>query len=415
MPAPRQAAGRAWPRFRGHGGLGISAAGRAPTSWDARTGKGILWKAKVPLWSVSSPVVWGGRVFLTGATRRKREVYCFDARSGKLLWTGAVANVPGSPREVPKADEETGYAAPTPVTDGKHVYAIFANGDIAAFDFAGRRTWARNLDPPANTYGHASSLAMHGGLLFVQLDSTSEADGGARMVALKAATGKTAWEAKRGVLASWASPIIARTAKGPQIITSAGERIIAHHPETGKVLWTVRCEGSLMTPSPIYAAGLVIAAIAGDQVYAIRPDGKGDVTKTHVAWRSDDLVPNVPSPVAAGGLLFVPHSSGYLACCDVRTGRKLWEHEFDAVFYASPTVIRDRLYLLGRQGEAFAVRAGRTCEQIGKASLGEPCDASPAYADGCLYIRGASHLYCIGPPPSIRGTSQPQRHGGTER
>ena len=409
--APSRTAGETWPRFRGHGGLGVSAAGRAPTSWDAGTGEGILWKTKVPLWSVSSPVVWGGRVFLTGATAKRREVYCFDARSGRLLWTGAVADVPGSPREVPKADEETGHAAPTPVTDGKRIYAIFANGDVAAFDLAGRRVWARNLALPADPYGHASSLAMHEGLLFVQVDSASQANAEAKLLALRAADGRTAWEAKHPVLASWASPIVAETAEGPQIVTAADARIIAHHPGTGRVLWSVRCEGSLMAPSPIFAAGLVIAPIAGDQVYAIRPGGKGDVTETHVAWRSDDLVPDVPSPVAAGGLLFVPHSGGNLACLDAATGRKLWEHEFDAVFYASPTIIGDRLYLLSRRGDAFVLKVGRKCEQIGKASLGEPCDASPAYADGCLYIRGASHLYCIGRPP-LKATSPAGRRPG---
>ena len=160
----REAIGRNWPRFRGPGGLGISAYTNVPSSWNGITGEGVLWKTPVPLAGQNSPIVWENRVFLTGASEDEREVYCFDADSGELLWQRAVADVPGSPSEPPEVDDVTGFAAPTAVTDGKRVYAIFANGDLACFDFDGKRLWAMSLGNPDNLYvnGHGvdSSLGL---------------------------------------------------------------------------------------------------------------------------------------------------------------------------------------------------------------------------------------------------------------
>jgi len=148
-----------WHRFRGPGGAGVSVFTNIPTEWDGKAGKGILWKTPVPLIGHNSPIVWKDRVFLSGANEEKREVYCYDATSGKLLWTGDVPTVPAISEAELEIMEDTGYSACTMATDGKRVYAIFATADIAAFDFNGRRLWHRNLGVPDNAYGYASSLA----------------------------------------------------------------------------------------------------------------------------------------------------------------------------------------------------------------------------------------------------------------
>ena len=149
---------KAWPRFRGPGGLGISAYTNVPDAWDAASGKGIVWKTPVPLPGNNSPVVWGKRVFLSGADKHRREVYCFDADSGKLVWRQNVPGTPQSTAKPPEVTDDTGYAAPTTATDGRRVFAIFANGDLAAFDVSGKPAWAKSLGIPENSYGHASSL-----------------------------------------------------------------------------------------------------------------------------------------------------------------------------------------------------------------------------------------------------------------
>lgn len=391
----RKEAGQEWRRFLGGDGLGVALSGAYPTSWDVATGKGILWKVKVPLPGVSSPIVWQQRIFLTGATATKREMYCFDAKTGALLWSRE-ANADGATAAAPKVSKETTYAAPTPVTDGNRVYAIFANGDVLAFDLEGKRIWARNLGVPFNPYGHASSLAMCKNMILVQLDPASEEEEGSKIVALDSQSGATAWEVRRPVEASWATPIVMETRLGPRIVTSSDRWIIAHEPQDGRIVWQVECYGSEVTASPIHAGGLVIAALASDQVYAIRPDGSGDVTKTHVAWTFEDIVPDVPTPVARGDLGFFLESSGYLGCCDLKKGKLLWEQEFDDRFYSSPVIAGDRLYLVSRKGNVFVIKADRKFEEIGRAKLGEPCDTSPAFCNGRIYIRGAKHLFAIG-------------------
>ena len=159
-----------WTRFRGYGGLGIVYSSNIPSSWDGKTGKNVLWKTKIELPGNNSPIVWGKKVFLTGATDKKREVYCFDADTGKILWQKSVENIPGSSPQPPKVSEDTGYAAPTATTDGQRVYAIFANGDLVAYDFDGNLVWAKNLGTPKSMYGYASSLLMFKNLLIVLYD-----------------------------------------------------------------------------------------------------------------------------------------------------------------------------------------------------------------------------------------------------
>ncbi|HUS71887.1 MAG TPA: PQQ-binding-like beta-propeller repeat protein, partial [Sedimentisphaerales bacterium] len=148
-----------WPSFRGPGGLGVSAYTNVPASWNGTTGQGIIWKSKVPLPGHNSPIVWEDRVFVTGADPNMREVYCFDALSGKLLWQGDVTSVPQGTTEPIDVMEDTGYAASTAVTDGRRVCAIFATGDVGCFDFDGKKLWVRNLGVPDSAYGYASSLA----------------------------------------------------------------------------------------------------------------------------------------------------------------------------------------------------------------------------------------------------------------
>jgi len=386
-----------WPRFRGPGGLGISPYLNIPEHWDGESGEGILWKTEIPLPGHNSPVVWEGRVFLSGADEQLKEVYCFDDATGEILWQRLVENVPGIPADELEVMEDTGYAASTMACDGARVYAIFVDGDTACFDFEGKRLWARNMGPPDNTYGYATSLTFCRDLLLIQYDQGAEDDDQAVLFALDVSTGSTVWKHVRPVAGSWTSPIVIDTGSEEQIITCADPLVIAYEPSTGEVLWQANLLGTDVAPSPIYANGLVYVIQPYTALYALRTDGRGDVTETHLAWTAECGAPDICSPVSNGELIFLLTSMGELSCFETETGQLVWEEDLDAEFQASPNLVGEWILLLSQDGEMHRVKAARTFERSETVSmLGEMTLASPAFADGRIYIRGELNLYCIG-------------------
>jgi outer membrane protein assembly factor BamB len=394
--APVQEAAIAWSSFRGASGSGVTSSPNFPVAWDGATGTGILWKVEIPLSGMSLPVVWGNKVYLTGASTEKREVYCYDLVTGTRLWQMEAKGIANPPKKVPEIFQDTGYAAPTSVTDDRLVCSIFANGDVIAIDPCAKLLWTLDLGLPFNRYGHSSSLAWYQDKVLIQYDQDTEKGIPSRLLALDAMTGKPVWSTLRKVSDSWSSPVVVETEKGAQLITMANDAIIAYDPASGRELWNVKCSGSDVGPSPIFAGGLVLASITGDHIYAIRPDGTGDVTATHVAWTSEDGVTDVASPVSNGELVFFAHSGGLITCLEVMTGKKVWDHHLDGEFYGSPGLAGDKLYLVARNGTVFILKAGRQFEEIGKAALGEPSDGSPVFVGDRILIRGLKTLFCIG-------------------
>jgi outer membrane protein assembly factor BamB len=386
-----------WPRFRGPGGLGISIHERAPTSWNGETGEGILWKAEVHLPGANSPIAWGDRVFISGADKKNKEVYCYSLESGDLLWRNRVENVPGNPGEVPSIMEDTGYAAPTMVCDGARVYAIFADGDLICFDFSGKRIWAKNLGAPDNVYGYASSLSSYRNLLLIQYDGGTEDDDQSVLYALEGKTGQVVWQAKRPVANTWTSPILADTANGKQFITCSEPWVIAYEPETGAELWRANLMGTDLAPSPIFAREMAFVIQPNETLFAIRCDGRGDVTETHVAWKKDCPTPDISSPVSNGEFIFLLDGAGVLTCYETQNGEMVWDHRFDDFFLTSPSIAAGWIYLVSDNGKTYRVKAAREFEQADSIStLDETIMASPAFLDGRIIIRGDKNLYCIG-------------------
>ena len=397
-----------WPRFRGLAGSGISRCVQTPTTWNGKTGEGILWKAPVGLPGYSSPIVWGDRVFLTGADKTTRRLYCFDAASGAVRWQAAVTGAAGRTDQPDKPWNVASYAAPTPATDGQMVWAMFADGNLACFDAEGKPVWDRDLGMPKNSYGHASSVVQRAGLVFVQLDQESPREEKSRLLALDARSGKTVWEVKRPVGVGWSTPTVIELAGQNQLITCGNPWVIGYAPETGQELWrTDGLEGGYYAiPSAVSAAGLVFACTEGAVLSAIRPDGHGEVSNSHVLWTAEDELPDVCTPLSDGELLYLLCSDGGLTCYDCLTGKRVWQQDLSSAdqpavgartFEASPCLVGGRLYLLDNAGVMHIVAAGRTAGIIGRAELGESCPgASPAFAAGRIYIRGQEHLYCIG-------------------
>ncbi len=386
-----------WHRFRGPSGAGVSVFTNIPTEWDGETGKGIVWKTPVPLVGHNSPIVWKDRVFLSGATEEKREVYCFNAATGKLLWTGDVPTVPAVTEAELEIMEDTGYSASTLATDGKRVYAIFVTGDIAAFDFNGRRLWHRNLGVPDNAYGYASSLETYLDRVIVQYDQGDGSDGKSRLYALNGLTGRAVWEAKREAPNSWTSPILVDVEGQLQLITLTDPWAFANNPDDGSEIWRAECVTGDVAPSPIYGGGLIMAIEPYSQMVAVKPTGKGDVSETHIAWRMEEGGPDICCPVATDEYAYLLDGSGLLLWCSVADGKLVQEHDLRDNFMASPSIVAGKLYVLSQEGVMYISEVGPEYKEVAKSELGETCNASPAFVNGRIYIRGTEHLYCIGP------------------
>ena len=386
-----------WPRFRGWDGGGVTIHTNMLLTWGAPAGEGVAWKTPLPAPGFNSPIVWGDRLFLSGGDAKKREVFCFDAKTGALLWQKPVENVPGSPAKQAEIQEATGFAASTMATDGRRVYVIFANGDLAAFTLDGAPVWAKGFGALKNTYGHAASLATWQNKLIVQLDQGEGEAGNSKLYAFDGASGRVVWQQSRPVEASWATPIVAEVAGQAQILTLAKPWVIAYSAADGSEIWRVEDLEGEITPSPVFAGGTFLVVSPSVKLMALRPDGRGDVTKTHVLWSGEDGIPDVTSPVCQGELAFVITTPGILTCYDAKAGKKLWEHEFETDFHASPSIVGDRLLLVGRkEGVAIVVAVAREFRELGRsAPLGEEVHASPAFAPGRLFIRGVNHLFCI--------------------
>ena len=393
-----------WPGFRGPTGTGIVAAGDWPTEWDNVTGRNILWKTRIALPGHSSPVVWGRWIFVTGADRETQKVFCFDRADGKLLWDAKIESVETRRRVAAGPDErfgvygDTGYAAPTPVTDGKRVYVLFASSDLAAVDFSGKVVWVRNFGWPDSAYGLASSLAFSKETVIFQFDQGSSGDDKLSAVSgLDPESGMTIWRTERPVGGSWSSPVVVNTGKRTIVVTCGAPWVIAYDPETGNELW--RCDGLSgdVGPSPTYADGKVFVTNDGAQVMAIRTGGEGDVSKTHVVWTAEEGMSDASSPVCDGKFfLQATGGGGEVTCLDATNGKLLWQKGFSGGFWASPTIVGDLVYLPGDDGKTRLFKLADKFELVAENNIGEPTLATPAFIGDRIYIRGEKHLFCVG-------------------
>ncbi|MFV0592427.1 MAG: PQQ-binding-like beta-propeller repeat protein [Draconibacterium sp.] len=372
--------------FRGPLGQGVSFAKNIPTEWDVPAGTNVLWKAPVPKPGYNSPIIWGDKIFIAGADAASREVYCYDRNTGKLLWTGVANNIEGSPAAIPKVTPDTGLSAPSLTTDGKAVFAIFASGDIIAFDMNGKRLWARNLGVPNNHYGHSSSLITWGGKLYVQYDTNN----GGRLFALNNGTGETVWDKQREAKISWASPVLAEIDGKYQVILTAVPIVAGYDVESGDELWKVDCMMGEVGPSVGFADGLVFAANEYARLAAIDPK------TASIVWENDEYLPEASSPLAYKGLLIIATSYGMLVCYDTKTGEQYWEDDLGTTLYSAPVTADGKLFMMDNDGVTHVYEYGKELKKISDNEMGEHAGPTPAFADGRIYIRGEKNLYCIG-------------------
>lgn len=400
---PDQGAERYWPVFRGPNSDARAIGQEWPQHWDGEAGENVVWKADVPLDGKSSPVVWGGKVFLTAADEDTQLALCYGRETGDLLWRTEIPPSPERdwPAESLRVFPETGYAAPTPAVDRYAMYAIYASGDVAALDHEGALLWSRNLGEPASAYGFATSLALYGDNVLVQYDVglfLDEAD--SALHGLDRRTGRTAWRTPRPVPNSWSTPTLARTPAGPRLFTAADPWTIAYDPADGREIWRTSGLAGDVAPAPVYAAGVVYVTNEYAQMLAIRDGGEGDVTDTHVLWTAEEGLSDAATPLHDGERLLQIHSGGYMTCYDPETGELLWTEEVDGPIWASPILAGGLVYLplADRQGTTLIFDIADGYALRASPALGQPVSAIPAFVDGDIFIRGHKSLFRIKQP-----------------
>jgi outer membrane protein assembly factor BamB len=377
---------RNWSNFRGPGGNGVAQSENPPVSWNNESGEGIKWKVSVPKPGFNSPIVWEDRVFLSGGDKESLEVYCFDTESGTLLWRKPLNNPDSNSSKGFKPFQDTGYAAPTMTTNGRYVYAIFATGQLACFDFSGNQIWIQDLGIPDNHYGHSSSLLAYENLLIVQYDQSTDA----RLLALDAVTGNTVWRVNRDII-SWSSPICVNTGNQMELIVTNSEFVHSYDPITGVKLWEIKCLSGEHGPSPAFADGMVVVANEYSSATGIRLGEEG----AEAVWEYVFELPDASSPLATDKYVFLPTSYGIIACLDAKTGEALWDHKFDNGFYASPILAGNLVYALDFAGIMHIFEADKKFKSIGSYAVGEKSNCTPAIVGDNIYIRTENSLLCI--------------------
>jgi len=373
--------------FRGFGSNGIDFHKNIPTQWNGETEENILWKTQIPLHGYNSPIIWGDRLFLSGAEGENREVYCIDRNIGTIVWTYKVTGVPGSPAKSPKVTDDTGLAAPSLVTNGNAVFALFGNSDLVALDMDGNLIWHKNLGPTNNHYGHSSSLQIFEDILIVQWDVKNNP----RLIGLNILDGEQIYENPREVKISWASPVLVNTENGMEVVLVSDPIVASYNPKTGEEYWQLDCIFGEVGPSIAYGSGLVYAVNEYAILVAIKP---GD--SPEIVWENDELLSDVPSPIVYDGLMYLATSYGVVACYDAVSGEKYWENEFDNGFYGSPMYSDGNIFIMDMDGVIQVFKAAKTYKEVSSNPLGEPGMTTPAFMDGRIYFRGNEHLYCVG-------------------
>lgn len=389
-----------WPEFRGPGGQGHSSEQGLPAEWNET--KNVVWKTPVAGAGWSSPVVAANRVWLTSSVEERDltlRALAFDVASGRELVNVEVFRVK-RPRVI---NPKNSFASPTPVVEGDRVYVHFGADGTAALTSAGEVVWKTNF-PYESQHGAGGSPILYRDLLIFSCDGHDAAF----VVALDKNTGKVRWKTNRRQPAdqAYTTPLVVRVGDRDQVVSVGAFRAAAYDPLTGKEIWRVNYDdGFSNVPRPVYGHGLVFIATGFQQpaLIAVRADGSGDVTRTHIAWTLRRGAPLTPSPLLVGDELYLVTDGGIASCLDARTGAVHWQMRLGGTYSASPVFADQRIYFLGEHGGAMAIVPGKEFRRVGNSMLDGAMLASMAVAHRSLFIRTNSHLYRIAAPRPASG------------
>jgi outer membrane protein assembly factor BamB len=402
-----------WPGWRGPRGDGTSLEENVPVTWNAITGENIAWKTEIPGNGHASPIVWNDRIFLVACLLESKErvLICLDRTSGKILWQRTVFTAPLETKHALNS-----YASSTPATDGELVFVSFLEVDgstipapnvgaprqitpgkmvVAAYDYEGNQKWITRPGEFISAHGYCSSPVLFEDKVIVNGDH----DGKSYIVALKRDSGEIVWKLPRAYgIRSYVTPLIREIDGRTQMILSGSKHIISLNPRDGSQHWKIEGPTEQFVASMVYDGKLLFmaAGFPSDHVMAIRPDGKGDVTDTHVQWHERNAKCYVPSPVVVGDYLLVPDDRGTANCYVAATGERLWQKRLGNHFSNSLVTAGGLVYFVADDGLTKVVKPGPTLDVVAENPLGERIYSSPAISQGQIFLRGEKHLFCIG-------------------
>jgi outer membrane protein assembly factor BamB len=449
---------RNWPSFRGPAASGIAEGYATPATWNVEQTRNVQWKTPIPGLGHSSPIVWGDRVFVTGAisgqekpqlkvglygdvtpvtddTVHQWKIYCLDRKTGRIVWERtAHTGVPKIKRH-PKSTQ----ANSTPATDGKSVVVFFGSEGLYCYDFKGKLRWQKDLGvldsgwfvSPSAQWGFGSSPVIHDGMVLVQCDVQRDSF----LAAFSLKDGREIWRTPRADVPTWSTPTVYQEGDHGQLIVNGYKQIGGYDLRTGKELWRLQGGGDIPVPTPVVAHGLIFISNAHGRmspIYAIRVTATGDLTPgrgegeqpsgagpaadgqasaappSPIAWSRTRDGSYIPTPLVYGDHLYVCRDNGVLCCYEAKTGNPLYKERLgtgQTGFSASPVAADGKLYLTSEDGDVYVVRAGPKFEVLAVNSVGEICMATPAIAEGTLFFRTQGHLVAIAeqPTPKVRG------------
>jgi outer membrane protein assembly factor BamB len=383
-----------WPQFRGPDGEGHSTEKGLPLQWSES--QNIRWKTPVAGRGWSSPVVAGGRVWLTTALERQGKgslrVLAYDVQSGREVVNVEVFSVPNTLLK----NAKNSLASPTPIVEGERVYVHFGADGTAALSTDGKIVWKLTL-PYDSMHGNGGSPTLYRDLLIVSCDGADDA----YVIALDKNTGKTRWKTqrRRPFDQSYTTPLVIQVDGRDQVVSIGAYRTAAYDPQTGREIWRVSYgDGFSNVPRPVFGHGLVFIGTGFQEpsMLAVRPTGTGDVTNTHVAYTIDRGAPFTPSPLIVGDEFYMVSDIGVASCLDVKTGRILWQQRVPGNYSASPVFADNRIYFLSEEGVATVIAPGKEFRRLSVNTLDGTTFASIAVSQQTLFIRSDSHLYRIG-------------------
>ena len=433
LAAAAPAGAQNWPSFRGANAAGTADGKSTAVKWNAPANENVAWKTPVDGVAVSSPIVWGNRVFVstaissdpkqgirTGlygdvepvkdASKHAWRLLALDKTTGKVVWDKLVYE--GIPKT--KRHPKSSQASATPVTDGKVVVVSFGSEGLYGFDFDGRQLWKQDLGilnsgwffDPDYEWGIGSSPIIYKNMVIVQCDIQR----GSFIAAFDTATGKPVWRTQRDEIPSWSTPTILEVNGRAELVTQATTFTRGYDPTTGKELWKYSGNSEVAIPTPVVGPGFVVITngYRGVQpIVAVKPGASGDITlkpnetkNEFIPWSTTRGGPYIPTPVIYGDQLYVLLNNGVLAAYKVATGERIYQERLGGTggsFSASPVAADGKIYCSSEDGDVFVVKAGPAYELLAKNPIGEVLMATPAVSDGLLIFRGLKNVYAIKP------------------
>ncbi len=377
-----------WPEFRGPTGQGHSDERGLPLMWSET--KNVRWKVAIPGRGWSSPAIQGDRIWLTTATDEGKSLRAIslDRNTGAILQNVEVFRL----KSLGNLNSKNSQASPTPVLEGDRVYLHFGAYGTACITQSGEVVWKTRLDYDNGQHGPGGSPVIYDNLLILSCDGQDVQ----YVVALDKLTGKVRWKKLREGYQAYTTPLVVRLPAGDQVISPGAFRAVSYEPRTGKELWQVRYgDGFSNVPRPVYGNGLVFICTGFQQpsLLAVRLDGRGDVTKSHIAWTLKRGVSLTPSPLLVGDELYMVSDNGVASCIDAKTGAPYWQVRLGGNHSASPIYADGRIYFLSEEGESVVIAPGKEFKALAKNQLDGPTLASMAVSNGSIFVRSQTHLY----------------------